>query len=259
MENKEEYAEQFDKERRKFEAFLKKETSDIFSKEKDDISDMEDEEEIYNVIEDEEKWNLLFIPFYLDLVKAFGDDVKNNILGTEDEEITITDEIKENINKKASDSAKSIITTSKDNIAAIFDKAKEENIDVKESIKELYDQQYIDGGRSELIAAVETVWASNYASVEAINDVDDGKTKKIWIPILDDKTRETHAEAANHPPISLDESFDIGGSLLEYPGDPSGPPEEIMNCRCVLGYVTEEDGKKDIDRTITIIKRNNEL
>ncbi len=31
----------------------------------------------------------------------------------------------------------------------------------------------------------------------------------------------------------FDESWHLEGGVLEYPGDHSGPPEEIISCRCV--------------------------
>jgi hypothetical protein len=33
-------------------------------------------------------------------------------------------------------------------------------------------------------------------------------------------------------PIPVDEPFIVGGAELMYPGDPAGPPEETINCRC---------------------------
>lgn len=57
--------------------------------------------------------------------------------------------------------------------------------------------------------------------------------KKRWRAILDNRTRDSHARL-DGTTIELNETFANG---LMYPGDPSGTPDEIMNCRCRLWYV----------------------
>ena len=39
----------------------------------------------------------------------------------------------------------------------------------------------------------------------------------------------------------MDEDFSINGTLMQYPGDPKGGPRNVINCRCVLVYVDEQD------------------
>lgn len=60
---------------------------------------------------------------------------------------------------------------------------------------------------------------------------------KEWNAILDSRTRETHA-AADGQVVGLMEYFQIGDSLLMFPGDTSKNPDmkEIYNCRCVAQY-----------------------
>ena len=53
---------------------------------------------------------------------------------------------------------------------------------------------------------------------------------KQWDSILDSKTRESHVEMDGEV-AELDEPFSNG---LEYPGDPKGSAEEVINCRCAL-------------------------
>lgn len=47
----------------------------------------------------------------------------------------------------------------------------------------------------------------------------------------DNRTRPTHrvADTQTRP---LDEPYDVGGSAMMFPGDPTGPPDEVINCRC---------------------------
>lgn len=72
---------------------------------------------------------------------------------------------------------------------------------------------------------------------------------EMWSSTHDGRTRDTH--------ILLDKTYpnDQGlfgegiiptGNLLEYPGDPSGDPEEIYNCRCgLLSFIKGIDHSKD--------------
>ena len=39
----------------------------------------------------------------------------------------------------------------------------------------------------------------------------------------------------------MDEDFTIGGAKMEYAGDPKGGAKNVVNCRCVIVYVDEED------------------
>jgi hypothetical protein len=38
----------------------------------------------------------------------------------------------------------------------------------------------------------------------------------------------------------MDEPFTVGGASLMYPGDPAGPAEEVINCRCCVGFIVDE-------------------
>ena len=43
------------------------------------------------------------------------------------------------------------------------------------------------------------------------------------------------------PAISLTDQFDVGGELLSYPGDLSGSPGNVINCRCCVAMVPLAD------------------
>lgn len=60
---------------------------------------------------------------------------------------------------------------------------------------------------------------------------------KSWLGTGDVHTRRSHLQAHifyKDRPIPVDEPFIIGPkrAKLMYPGDPNGPPEETINCRC---------------------------
>jgi hypothetical protein len=72
---------------------------------------------------------------------------------------------------------------------------------------------------------------------------------KEWISYIDDKTRDSHR---NIPQGVGGESVEIDGIFsngLQYPGDPSGLGEEVINCRCTIGYKIK-DSNFEIGRTI---------
>lgn len=57
--------------------------------------------------------------------------------------------------------------------------------------------------------------------------------EKEWISTQDGRTRESH-ELLNGVRVAQDEEFPNG---LMYPGDPSGDPSEVYNCRCTMRAV----------------------
>lgn len=59
--------------------------------------------------------------------------------------------------------------------------------------------------------------------------------RKEWVAVTDERTRVSHAEADGQI-VDLRDAFRVGGESLDYPSDPSGSPENIINCRCVQGF-----------------------
>jgi hypothetical protein len=86
-----------------------------------------------------------------------------------------------------------------------------------------------DLNQPERVTHVFATAAYNAASVAAAPDGSEFE----WITMLDDKVRETHrplhgeVRAAGTP-------FIVDGHPLEYPGQPVGPPDVWINCRCTL-------------------------
>tara|TARA_B100001123_G_C15208313_1_gene986180 strand:- start:424 stop:1350 length:927 start_codon:yes stop_codon:yes gene_type:complete len=70
-----------------------------------------------------------------------------------------------------------------------------------------------------------------------------GVEKLRWVSIIDSRTRPAQEKVprANHIMMDKRETdigvpFDmaVSGAKMFYPGDPSGPPYEVINCRCTL-------------------------
>jgi len=119
-----------------------------------------------------------------------------------------------------------------------------EGIALNESLSELAARvgKYLEEaeqGRALTIARTEAVSAYNFASVEAWRQSGDVEELE-WLSARDSAVRETHAEADGQVVGINGDGFDVGGETLEYPGDPSGSPEETINCRCVALPVVNE-------------------
>lgn len=91
--------------------------------------------------------------------------------------------------------------------------------------------------RAMTVARTETIGAVNAgvfrgAVLEAEQRGDPAPFKQ-WIATDDTRTRPTH-QAADQQRTLLLESFVVGGARLQFPGDPRGPANEVINCRCSL-------------------------
>lgn len=106
---------------------------------------------------------------------------------------------------------------------------------IRDRIEEVY--QFAQEGRAQRIAQTETISASNAGSFEGMRQT--GVQKKEWLSSRDDKTRETHINVDGQV-VDIGGKFEVGGSTLSFPGDPEGPPDEIINCRCTLIPVVED-------------------
>lgn len=92
--------------------------------------------------------------------------------------------------------------------------------------------------RATVIARTETIGALNAGRMEAFRAVaelePDIVFEKLWLATDDTKVRETHGpRGADGQRVPLDRPFIVGGFELQFPGDPMGPPQEVIQCRCV--------------------------
>lgn len=59
---------------------------------------------------------------------------------------------------------------------------------------------------------------------------------KKWAAVHDKRTRPDHVEADGQV-VAFDAPFTVGSSRMMHCKDPDGPPEQVINCRCVTLYV----------------------
>jgi len=92
--------------------------------------------------------------------------------------------------------------------------------------------------RAETIARKETITslhtAQEFSMQQAIAKgvVDRSTVTYIWRTAHDKRVRETHRPMDGQVRAEGQSFITGGGAHLLYPGDPSGPPEEVINCRC---------------------------
>lgn len=94
--------------------------------------------------------------------------------------------------------------------------------------------------RAVTIARTEVVGSMNEANYVAAAQANLQLTKE-WLATDDDRTRPDHADADGQE-VAMDDFFDVGGYDMLYPGDPDGPAEEVINCRCVTLYNSPDGG-----------------
>lgn len=88
--------------------------------------------------------------------------------------------------------------------------------------------------------------AQNAGRVEAYHRAEKMgiELEQEWLATLDGRTRHSHRQMDGKR-VKIGEKFDNG---CMYPGDPSGPPEEVYNCRCTLVPVVKGIDQSDAPR-----------
>lgn len=105
--------------------------------------------------------------------------------------------------------------------------------------------------RALTIARTEVVSAANFGSLAQLKAVGftDEECRKEWLATEDGRTRPAHLEADGQL-VGLSQPFVVGGDFLQVPGDPAGRAENVINCRCSVAYVFDEDGDEDGDEPL---------
>ena len=119
-------------------------------------------------------------------------------------------------------------------IITAIESARLDELDVYQTAKRITELTAISSlTRAVLIARTETHQAANYANFTSLDVVNIPNITKQWVAINDARTRDDHA-IADGQEVAKDGKFIVGGAELMHPGDPSGPPEQVINCRCTF-------------------------
>lgn len=84
------------------------------------------------------------------------------------------------------------------------------------------------------------VYALNASTFAAAQAVEGEMVLLEWVTMEDDDVRALH-RPLNGVQVPLGERFEVGESELRYPGEPVGPPEVWINCRCVARPLLGEE------------------
>jgi len=71
------------------------------------------------------------------------------------------------------------------------------------------------------------------AGLEVHRDPTKPSMQKTWITMHDDRVRTSHREV-DGVTVGINDKFVVAGYRMELPGDPAAPPDQIINCRCVI-------------------------
>lgn len=78
--------------------------------------------------------------------------------------------------------------------------------------------------------------AGSQAAMLMLQARSDRLLMKEWVSREDDRVRPTHHEADGQQ-VPVASYFTVGGSSLAFPGDPTAPASEVVNCRCSMKLV----------------------
>lgn len=184
-------------------------------------------------------WETMFAAFYTNVMEDFGDETSNSIeksagIKLETKFDAYSSGAQEWIKYMVGRNIKNIGMTTKERlqreISLGFD-AGEDSGDIAARIKGLY--SYMGNVRSHVIARTEVGSAMNAGSHFAAEQTG-LDYERVWLSSMDDRTRDTHS-FMDGIAVKGDESFDVNGSEMMFPGDSSlgADAAEIINCRCV--------------------------
>lgn len=101
--------------------------------------------------------------------------------------------------------------------------------------------------RATMLARTDLISLSNGANANVVGILNDAAREagedppinsKTWLSSQDGRVRPTHQDADGQT-VPVDQPYNVGGYDIAYPGDPDGPDEEVINCRCTELYSEE--------------------
>jgi len=128
---------------------------------------------------------------------------------------------------------RSITVTTRGKIKQVVNQALVEGWSVGRAKEQLQKSGIVSDARARLIARTEIISASNKGSLIGAKGAN--MRQKEWLDSDDSRVRRAHAEA-DHQTVPIDEPFSVDGFDMMFPGDPTAPPQLVINCRCTMVY-----------------------
>lgn len=184
-----------------------------------------------------------FLPHYSEHFLAAGEAGLQATVGklmdldkkTKEEDFIITPELRKKLERLILESGAEISKTTLKKIERQIELALEKAWTIEELTQNI--EGKLDGlsiSRSRLISRTEMAKVENWGQVEGYKQSEFVELKG-WLCSFVPDSRESHmaadAEYSDNP-IPLDEPFKVNNEPLDYPGDPSGSPGNVINCLC---------------------------
>jgi hypothetical protein len=200
------------------------------------------DDEIEQILFDKDQWDSNYAKKITPLYSDIADDAISNLSKELDglKFIKDADEIVISIIEKRLPKAVKINETTRNELREVLLKASKDNLTVEDTARAINDYFGINGeignARALKIARTETASASNTARFEVMKA--EGIEKHEWICQLLPSSRASHVDLDGEIQ-SIGDPFSNG---LVAPGDPSGAPEEVIECLCIAVAVQSESG-----------------
>jgi HK97 family phage portal protein len=198
-----------------------------------------------------EKLTDMLRPIYFEVMKTGGQlalanigvqrSINNGVVKQDDDvlqDYILQFVVNENILEARLNKVSGISDTIYDQIKkSLFDGIKEGD-SIKQLADRVKDVYRMATNRSLTIARTESVSLMNGTSHSVYQE--EGVSSKEWLSAEDSKTRESHA-SVNGTIVGINDTFNVGGYPMKYPGDPAAPISETANCRCSISPVIPID------------------
>jgi hypothetical protein len=174
------------------------------------------------------------------VTKTFGGHVREGLLGSaKDIDLQFEDAVQEWLTVHGLEASQEITGTTRDTVVNAIATGRAEGLGA-EAISRRIRDEVGDGAaaaaRARVIARTEVHNAATWAS-DMMADLTGLRLEREWAAVEGGRTRPSHA-AADGQRRPKGQPFDVGGAKLMRPGDPDGPADEVINCRCVVLYHT---------------------
>lgn len=197
----------------------------------------------------EELYNFAATTFSGRVFDAVGRKFFNHYLEIKDAQSTFDRALDAWILENAFTQAQLITDTTRKDLARLIIDAGAANLTVNETTKLIREKlgEDVAATRARTIARTETHNAATFASLTSASalDADLGlQLQKIWLAVDDSRTRPDHSATERQTlktPIPVNDLFLVGTKRMSRPGDPSGGADQVVNCRCSLGFETTNE------------------
>lgn len=179
-----------------------------------------------------------FEKIYLEGTQPFARDVWKTLMGKAENDFPETEfleEMERLLSIQGAVNVKGIMVTTKEQLRRILINGVEEGLGIAEIAREIRDAMEFNINRATMIARTEVIGTANAASFESAK-LTGLELKKKWL--WSGKSRESHA-SVNGTTKKMDKAWIVQGKPMMYPHDPSGGPENVINCACSITYVTQ--------------------